>query len=59
MSRLFDGNIIKGATYDTIPAYSRAKRLCNITNLSGEADEEEGNRNKIPAIHVERAKGLI
>jgi SP family sugar:H+ symporter-like MFS transporter len=59
MSRLFDGNIIKGATYDTIPAYSRAKRLCNATNLSRETDEEEGNITEFPAIHVGGAKGLI
>jgi SP family sugar:H+ symporter-like MFS transporter len=45
MSRLFEGNIIKGATHDTIPAYSRAKRLQNPTNLSDEEEEEEEEGN--------------
>jgi len=58
MSRLFDGNIIKGATYDTIPAYSRAKRLSHATNLSESGNEEEGNKTEFPAIHVETAKVL-
>jgi SP family sugar:H+ symporter-like MFS transporter len=55
MSRLFEGNIIKGATYDTILAYSRAKRLQNATKLSDE-NEEEGNEIAIPTFHVEKAK---
>lgn len=57
MSLLFEGNIIKGATYDTIPAYSRAKSLQNATNVS-EGDEEEGNKLDFSAIHVERTKGV-
>lgn len=58
MSRLFDGNIIKGATYDTIPAYSRAKRLQHATNLSETENEEEGNKTELSAIHIERSKEL-
>ncbi|KAI4730029.1 general substrate transporter [Aureobasidium sp. EXF-10728] len=56
MSLLFEGNIIKGATYDTIPAYSRAKSLQNATNAS-EDGEEEGNKGD-SAIHVERTKDV-
>ncbi|KAI4744197.1 general substrate transporter [Aureobasidium sp. EXF-12298] len=55
MSLLFEGNIIKGATYDTIPAYSRAKSLQNATNVQ---DEEEGNKCHFSAIHIESTKDV-
>ncbi|KAI5212801.1 general substrate transporter [Aureobasidium subglaciale] len=54
ISLLFEGNIIKGATYDTIPKHSRAKKLQNATNVT---DEDEGNKGDFP-IHVERAKDV-
>ncbi|THY60419.1 general substrate transporter [Aureobasidium pullulans] len=53
MSLLFEGNIIKGATYDTIPRYSRAKGLKNATNVL----DDEGNKGDY-AVHVERTKNV-
>ncbi|THX56628.1 general substrate transporter [Aureobasidium pullulans] len=53
MSLLFEGNIIKGATYDTIPRYSRAKGLKNASN----ALDDEGNKGDF-AVHVERTKDV-
>lgn len=53
MSLLFEGNIIKGATYDTIPRYSRAKGLKDATNVM----DDEGNKGDY-AVHVERTKNV-
>ncbi|THX87413.1 general substrate transporter [Aureobasidium pullulans] len=53
MSLLFEGNIIKGATYDTIPRYSRAKGLKNATDVL----DDEGNKGDY-AVHVERTKNV-
>lgn len=50
---LFEGNIIAGATRDTIPRASRAKHLKNVRNV--EMDDGKGSQ----VDHVERvdAKG--
>lgn len=55
---LFQGNIIAGATRDTIPRYSRAKHLSQVSSgESGEHyDDEEGSigKNGSMSSHVER-----
>ncbi|GAB7331250.1 hypothetical protein MBLNU13_g02711t1 [Cladosporium sp. NU13] len=55
---LFQGNIIAGATRDTIPRYSRAKHLSQLNSgESGEHyDDEEGSigKNGSMSSHVER-----
>ena len=56
--KLFQGNIVAGATRDVIPRYSRAKHLSQGGN--GESDEhyddEEGSIGKKHSVssHVER-----
>lgn len=52
ISILFEGSIIKGATMDTIPRYSRARKLQNATKVA----EDEGKGEF--AFHFERTKDV-
>ena len=59
---LFEGNIIAGATRDTIPRYSRAKHLANSSNMDSDNirfkdnddDEADMGKNGSTSSHVER-----
>jgi len=59
---LFEGNIVAGATRDTVPRFSRAKHLANSSNEGryrdeDDDDEEEGagmGKNGSTSSHVER-----
>lgn len=58
--KLFEGNIIAGATRDTIPRYSRAKHLTHSANIDPDEhfrDEDEDfstRKNGSMSSHVER-----
>ncbi|KAF2114071.1 MFS quinate transporter-like protein QutD [Lophiotrema nucula] len=55
---LFEGNIIKGATKDTIPRYSRAKKLQNhhVTNDADSDVDQVGQKGTVTGVqHIEDA----